>query len=290
MRRRGDVVQRRRARRGTDRRPVVADEEQLQEHAHGQGVVARPGQALEQPAQLVLCLVVERAAGHEAGAQEREGAEGGAAVIAPAVLDLGIQRGGPPREQQRVDELALFEGQLGADQHALVEALGVALALCAAVGSAQEVAKTNRATELKAQARSDAPTVTQLASGAPIRILERAAGGWARVDAAGKMGWVRSFAFTLQGTVDNSGSSSGPSLASIAGSSRPQQAGIASIGVRGLTKEEMKKAHPDPAELAKLRNYAQSRDQGDQFGRVNRLQTVSVAYVGERGQPLAGAK
>jgi hypothetical protein len=169
--------------------------------------------------------------------------------------------------------------------------IALAVGLMIAGGTlAQEVGQTNRATELKAQARPDAATVAPLPSGTELRVLERVAGGWARVDAAGKMGWLRTFHFSLQGSVETAKTGGGllASVGAAVGGGRQQQTGIASIGVRGLSEEDMQKATPNPAEFAKMKAQALTRDQGEAFGRASRLQANKVAYVGDRGQPLAG--
>ena len=50
-------------------------------------------------------------------------------------------------------------------------------------------------------------------------------------------------------------------------------------GVRGLSEEDLKNAHPDPDELAKLNNYASSKAQAEKFARDAKLKTLRLDYV-----------
>lgn len=88
------------------------------------------------------------------------------------------------------------------------------LALLAAFSAlgvlAQEQAFTNRATELRERAASDARVLAPLAAETPVKVLARSS-GWTQVQAGQQTGWVRVFHLRFPATVESS-SSSGSSL------------------------------------------------------------------------------
>lgn len=169
------------------------------------------------------------------------------------------------------------------------------IAACIAVATAgmavaqapsQEIGSTNREANLLAQNNPAAATVAALPKGTSVRVLERAGGGWMRVDAQGKIGWIRTLAYSPPTSV---ATGSGPGVfAAISGAQAAPKVGIGAIGARGLTEEDMKNATPNEAQLNKLNSFAQSAAQGDQMARNNRLQSAQIAFLNERGQPIAG--
>jgi hypothetical protein len=159
----------------------------------------------------------------------------------------------------------------------LLPCLALALPLAAA---AQDVAFTNRATDLKQAADPSAPTVANLAENTQVKVLARA-GGWTRVDAAGKAGFVRVFHLRFPATVEGSSSSSGDDpLKKIGGFLTGQKsdahANLATTGVRGLSKEDVKNASPDAAALSTMQSYRADKPQAQRFAHEGKLNEAKV--------------
>lgn len=137
-----------------------------------------------------------------------------------------------------------------------------------------EPATVIRATELKAEPATDAATVAQLAEKTQVDALERK-GGWTRVKAGSAQGWVKMLALRYDGTAKR-GDSGVAQAFNVArtGSSGTQ----VTTGVRGLDEEQLAKAQPNPAELAKLNRFAVDRAGATEFAAEGKLSPVSVAY------------
>ncbi len=159
------------------------------------------------------------------------------------------------------------------------------------VAWAQAVGTTNRATELKAEPRADAATVASLSRETPIVDLGRST-GWIRVQTGDKKtGWVRSFHVSMKGSVSETSSSSGAfsSLTSLfAPAKREAPKTISTVGIRGLSEEEMKNAKPNPAEFNKMKSYAVSKADAEAAAKRARLNATTVAYVDANGKPIQG--
>lgn len=137
-----------------------------------------------------------------------------------------------------------------------------------------EPATVIRATELKAEPATDAATVAQLAEKTQVDALERK-GGWTRVKAGSAQGWVKMLALRYDGTAKR-GDTGVAQAFNVArtGSSGTQ----VTTGVRGLDEEQLAKAQPNPAELAKLNRFAVDRAGATEFAAEGKLSPVSVAY------------
>jgi hypothetical protein len=158
--------------------------------------------------------------------------------------------------------------------------LAVALLLASPVTLAQEQAFTSRATELKDKAAADARTVASLAEGASVKVLERGAGGWTRIDAGGQQGWVRVFHLRFPAVAQTSTESSGGlgTLTSALGIGRDRSrvATTSNVGIRGLSPEDLKNASPDNAALAKMQSYRSDKPAAERFARDGKLADVAV--------------
>ncbi|MDX2218351.1 MAG: SH3 domain-containing protein [Burkholderiales bacterium] len=156
---------------------------------------------------------------------------------------------------------------------------------------AQAVGTTNRATELKADPRSDAATVASLPRDTAIVDIGRSS-GWIRVQTGDKKtGWVRSFHISMKGNISES--SSGGSFLGGLGSlfspvRREPPKTISTVGIRGLSEEEMKNAKPNPAEFNKMKSYAVSKADAQAAAQRARLNPQTVAYVDANGNPIPG--
>lgn len=155
---------------------------------------------------------------------------------------------------------------------------------------AEEAGTTARTTPLKADARAESATLTTLPSGTSLSVLTRT-NGWARVQTPDKKaGWVNVFHLRMQATSNAESSSGGlfSSLSSLLSPKREANKTIATVGIRGLSEEDMKNAKPNPAELSKLKSFAMSKADAEAAARRARLSATTVAYVDENGKPLAG--
>lgn len=139
---------------------------------------------------------------------------------------------------------------------------------------AAEPATVIRATELKQDPATDAPTVAQLAENTAVDALERK-GGWTRVKAPGGEGWVKMLSLRYGGTA-RAGDSGVSQLFNVArtGTSGTQ----VTTGVRGLDEEQIATARPNAAELKKLQSYAQTRDASSGFAAEGKLRPQRVEY------------
>jgi len=163
-------------------------------------------------------------------------------------------------------------------------ALAALIALAPAAW-AQEQAFTNRSTELRDKAANDGKPVATLKEGTSVKVLARS-GGWTRVEADGKSGFVNVFHLRFTSTVDTKSSGGNPfsSVTSFLGGGRSSdKATIATTGIRGLSPEDLKNAAPDAAALAKAQSYRSDKPTAERFAREGKLSAVSVdAPQGER--------
>ena len=160
----------------------------------------------------------------------------------------------------------------------------VLLACMAFAACAQEQAFTNRATDLKDSASADARTVAPLPADTAVKVLSRQ-GGWTRVDASGKQGWVRVFHLRFPATVGAASSGSGSAFAGVGaalGFGRDAKASLTTTGVRGLSPEDLKNAAPDAEALAKAHSYRADKPAAERFAREGKLTAVQVDYEGGR--------
>ena len=164
--------------------------------------------------------------------------------------------------------------------------LGILLVL-AAPAWAQDTAYTNRATDLRERGATDAPVLASLPENTELKVLARA-GGWTRVQASGRTGWVRVFHLRFPATADTSAGTGAQGLASGItsalgfGRDRSRTATIATTGIRGLSPEDLKAASPDEQALRRLQSFRADQAAAERFAREGRLQAVDVAYSGAR--------
>jgi hypothetical protein len=159
--------------------------------------------------------------------------------------------------------------------------------MASAAASAQEQAFTNRATDLKQSADASAATVASLPENTPVKVLARA-GGWTRVEASGHAGFVRVFHLRFPATVEAAPSSGGSNpLTSIGGFLTGQkadsQAKLASTGVRGLSKEDLKNASPDLEALGRMQSYRADKADAQRFARDGKLAEAKVDDPASKG-------
>ncbi len=148
-------------------------------------------------------------------------------------------------------------------------------ALVAPVHAAQ-VGYAVRNTEIKLLPYSDAATVATLDEKAKVNILLRQ-GGWVKINSKNGNGWVRMLSVRSESTARKPGDSGLMSMLNVG------RSGSSSIttttGIRGLSEEDLKNAQPNPAELAKMEQYAVSKSKAEKFARDGKLKSQSLDYL-----------
>ena len=158
--------------------------------------------------------------------------------------------------------------------------LAALLWLAASVACAQGQAFTNRATDLKDQGNDQAKTLASLKESTEVKVLQRG-GGWTKVEAGGQQGWVKVFhlRFPATATTDSSGGGLLSGITSaIGGRPKSQQAGIQTVGVRGLSPDELKNASPDAESLKRMQGYTADKPAAERFAREGKLADVKIDY------------
>lgn len=138
-----------------------------------------------------------------------------------------------------------------------------------------EPATVIRATELKQEPASDSATLAALPENAAVDALERK-GGWTRVRAGAAEGWVRMLALRYSAGTAKPGDTGLTQLFSVArtGASGTQ----VTTGVRGLDAQQLANAQPNPAQLAKLQEFAADRNAAAGFAAEGSLAAKPVDY------------
>ena len=150
------------------------------------------------------------------------------------------------------------------------------LVLVAAPALAQETGFAVRETEVKKEPFSDAQTVSTLAEKAQVRVLARQ-NGWMQIESGTQSGWVRMLAIRM----DSGQSSFGSGLKSLFSVARTGSSGrTVTTGVRGLDKEDIKNAKPNPEELKKLSGFSATRSDAEKFAAGSpQLKAQKIDYL-----------
>ena len=141
---------------------------------------------------------------------------------------------------------------------------------------AWQVAYTVRSTEIKQLPFSDAATVATLGEKASVNVMSRQ-GGWVKINSGKGNGWVRMLSLRGDSTAKKSGDTGLQSLINVG---RSGSSGITmTTGIRGLSEEDLKNAHPNPGEFEKLKNYAANKAKAEKFARDAKLKTQQLDYL-----------
>jgi hypothetical protein len=170
-----------------------------------------------------------------------------------------------------------------------------ALFLLAPAGAAEKSAVVVREARVHAEADAASQVVASLKAGTVVQIFSRA-GGWKEIyaDNPAATGWVRSYqvregnyrpATDSDGGADSRGFLSG--LASLSrkassffsGDRGSTSSGTATIGVRGLSEEQIRTAKPAFEELEKMDSFASGSKRARRFARQGGLEAIKVPYV-----------
>jgi len=140
-----------------------------------------------------------------------------------------------------------------------------------------EPAVVNRATELKKEPATDAPTVAELAENAAVDAGERK-GGWTRVKTpGGAEGWVKMLLLRYGGPGTAKAGDTG--LSQMFNVARTGTSGTTvTTGVRGLDAEQISNAQPNAASWARWRASPPRRKLRAAFARRAKLQARQVDY------------
>ena len=145
------------------------------------------------------------------------------------------------------------------------------------LAAAVEPATLIRDTDLKREPASDAATVAVLPENAKVDAIERR-GGWTRVKSASGEGWVRMLALRFGGPGEAKRGDSG--ISKLFNVARTGSSGTTvTTGVRGLDPEMLANARPNPAELAKMEQFAVTPDAAAGFAAKGRLKAHQVEEV-----------
>lgn len=158
--------------------------------------------------------------------------------------------------------------------------LAAALALAgAALGAAANPATTVRQSSVHARPFVDAPVVTTLAVKQRVEIIG-AQGAWNQVRTAdGKTGWTR--LLNLRPEVVKGGNALA-GLAQLGNVARTGSTGAAATtGAKGITRDELQAAKPNPDEVAQLERYRAPVAEARQYAAMARLTAREVAPLPE---------
>jgi hypothetical protein len=164
-----------------------------------------------------------------------------------------------------------------------------------------------RTAEVKQTPTFSAPTSNSLAPGTQVQVHERQ-GGWQKIKIPATPypveGWVRTYQVrtdiqpSANSVVVQQKDSKGGVLGGLADLSRGASGllgrremdanrndQVATIGIRGLSEEDLEKAKPNPEELKKLNDYGASADSARQYAELAGLQTQKVEVLSEPEAP-----
>jgi uncharacterized protein YgiM (DUF1202 family) len=151
---------------------------------------------------------------------------------------------------------------------------------------------TNRATEMYKMPDSDSPVVEKLPAKTQVRVVDRK-GKWHRVIAASNAtGYVNMMHLRGETIVVASASEPGflsgitGALSASSGSGSQKSQG-ATLGIRGLTPEDLQNASPNPTALAKVRSFKAESSEAERFSREANLKKADASLIDSNGKPTA---
>lgn len=156
------------------------------------------------------------------------------------------------------------------------------LLACSAAIAATEYGETIRTIELKSGPDADASSVATLAEKTKVEILKRE-GAWYQVKAPAGSGWLRMLAVRGEAGAEQAGEagakkSGDKGFSSLRNIVTGSSGSAVATGVRGLSEEDLKNAHPDPMELEKLKGLAAKPAEARKFADQAKLKSQTVPY------------
>jgi len=154
--------------------------------------------------------------------------------------------------------------------------------LAVAPVAAQETGFTARQTEVKKEPFSDAATIGALPEKTAVKVVKRE-GGWMQIESTAASGWVRMLSIRMNPVTEQGRGDSG--VTSLFNVARTGSSGTAvATGVRGLDKEQIQNAKPNPQELEKLGTFAASKSDAEQFAAGDpQLKAQTIDYPAAPG-------
>lgn len=153
--------------------------------------------------------------------------------------------------------------------------------------AAQETVTTNRMTELRVAPDDAAMLIRPLAEKTPVQTIQRR-GPWTQVKVGNDTGWVRMMHLRGGATVVEGERTTGGGFLSgfqrlLAGDSNRgnQRAQSATLGIRGITEEDLRNAEIDLAAFNRMKGYAVPDGEARRFALQARLSLRSVAYLAQ---------
>jgi hypothetical protein len=155
----------------------------------------------------------------------------------------------------------------------------VVLVLVATPVFAQETGFAVRETEVKKEPFSDAQTLGTLAEKAQVKVLARQ-GGWMQVESGAQSGWVRMLSIRM----DSGQSNIFSGLKSLFSVARTGSSGTTvTTGVRGLDKEQIQNAKPNPEEVKKLAAFAATKADAERMAAEKpQLKNQKIDYLPQK--------
>jgi hypothetical protein len=160
--------------------------------------------------------------------------------------------------------------------------IAVLLAVCAGGAWAAESGVLAKASDLKQEPFADAATVLALPAAAPVEVLARQ-GAWMKVTASGQTGWVRLLSVRLSAAPARAAESGLAKAANVALSGSSGTA--VATGVRGLDREQIANAAPNPVEAARLEGFAATDSRARSFAQGGPLAEQNIPYLPRGGLP-----
>jgi hypothetical protein len=147
-------------------------------------------------------------------------------------------------------------------------------------GGVTETGTTRSAVDLMATPFRDAKQAGQLPANTTVAILERR-GGWLRVKAAGKSGWVR--LHQVRAGEGPQVQKSGEGLSMLKNVSKTGRSGaqgiVATTGIRGLSAEELTSAKPDPKAVGSMEASRASESAARAYASSAGLKEQNVPFL-----------
>lgn len=157
----------------------------------------------------------------------------------------------------------------------IIRALAAVALVCAwQLAAAAESVVVAADAPLLAAPSSSAKVVTQLKQGMTGEVLSRK-GAWVNLQTAAGTGWVNSFNV-------RDAAAPAPVAKSVPGGGMlgaPRSRTTATIGIRGLEAEDLRKASVDPQQVKLLDSYAVSRHDAESAARASGLEPARVEYL-----------
>lgn len=171
----------------------------------------------------------------------------------------------------------------------------LALVLMSPVGAGDDSGVVVREARVYTEANASSEAVTRLKAGTRVEIFSRA-GGWKEIysEQPPATGWVRSYMVregNYQPEAENAAESDSRGfLSGLASLSRKASSffssdrsttssGTATIGVRGLSEEQIRTAKPDFDEFEKMDGFASGKKRARRFAKQGELAAAKVPYI-----------